>query len=163
MKISWEIRKLCHFEVSQIFKKHFLTSRYEYANEWVDDVIASQLYIHFVHRNDKNYIFQLCECYTGLNSSLNRCRIMLTPIYLDITDILSQVWAKYKEFQTFILVKNIWHYQLTHLHIHIDVSRNVSWKFAKLESVITSLFVNRFSSSFHCFVQKCVLFLLKLS
>ena len=42
IKISWKIRKLWHFEVSQIFKKHFLTSRYEYANESVDDVITSQ-------------------------------------------------------------------------------------------------------------------------
>ena len=53
MKIGWKIRKLWHFEVSQIFKKHFLTSGYEYANEWVDDVIASQFSIHFVHRNEK--------------------------------------------------------------------------------------------------------------
>ena len=52
MKIGWKIRKLWHFEVSQIFTKHFLTSRYEYANEWVDDVITSQFSIHFVHRND---------------------------------------------------------------------------------------------------------------
>ena len=36
-------------------------------------------------------------------------------------------------------------------------------KFAKLESVITSLFVNRFLSGFHCFLQKILLFLLKLS
>ena len=62
IKIGWKIRKLWFFEVSQIFKKHFLTSRYEYANEWVDDVIASQFSIHFVHRNDKNFIFQLWEC-----------------------------------------------------------------------------------------------------
>ena len=59
MKIGWKIRKLWHSEVSQIFKKHFLTSRYEYANEWVDDVIASQFSINFVHRNDKNFLFQL--------------------------------------------------------------------------------------------------------
>ena len=62
MKIGWKIRKLWHFEVSQIFKKHFLTSQYEYANEWGDDVIASQFSIHFVHRNDKNFIFQLWKC-----------------------------------------------------------------------------------------------------
>ena len=62
MKIGWKIRKLWHFEVSQIFKKHFLTSRYEYANEWGDDVITSQFSIHFVHRNEKNFIFQLWEC-----------------------------------------------------------------------------------------------------
>ena len=52
MKIGWKIRKLWHFEVSQIFTKHFLTSRYEYANEWVDDVITSllaiMLYIKFL-------------------------------------------------------------------------------------------------------------------
>ena len=62
MKIGWKIRKLWNFEVSQIFRKQFLTSPYEYANEWVDDVIASQFSIHFVHRNDKNFIFQLWEC-----------------------------------------------------------------------------------------------------
>ena len=62
MKIGWKIRKLWNFEVSQIFRKHFLTSPYEYANEWVDDVIASQFSIHFVHKNDKNFIFQLWEC-----------------------------------------------------------------------------------------------------
>ena len=45
-----------------------------------------------------------------------------------------------------------WHHQLTHLHIHIDWSRNVSWKFAKLQNFITSLFFNRFSSGFHRFV-----------
>ena len=50
MKIGWKIRKLWHFEVSQIFTKHFLTSRYEYANEWVDDVITSLLAIYFVHK-----------------------------------------------------------------------------------------------------------------
>ena len=61
MKIGWKIRKLWNFEISQIFKKQFLTSRYEYANEWVDDVIASQFSIHIVYRNDKNVIFQLRE------------------------------------------------------------------------------------------------------
>ena len=62
MKSSWQIRKLWHFEVSHIFKKHFLTSRFEYANEWVDNVIASQFSIPFVHRNDKIFIFHLWEC-----------------------------------------------------------------------------------------------------
>ena len=62
MKIGWKIWKLWNFEVLQFFKKHLLTSRYEYANEWVDDVIASQFSIHFIHRNDKNLIFQLWVC-----------------------------------------------------------------------------------------------------
>ena len=47
-----------------------------------------------------------------------------------------------------------WHHQLTHLHIHIDWSRNVSWKIVKLQNVITSLFFNQFSSGFQYFVQK---------
>ena len=42
-----------------------------------------------------------------------------------------------------------WCHELTHLHIHIDWSRNVSWKLAKLQSVISSLFFNWFSSGFH--------------
>ena len=50
MKIGWKIRKLWNFEVSKIVRKHFLTSPYEYANEWVDDVIASLLAIYFVHK-----------------------------------------------------------------------------------------------------------------
>ena len=68
MKISWKIRK---FEVSQIFKKHFLTS--QYANDWVDDVIASQFSIHFIDRNYKNLIFQLYE----------NIRLALIPLWID--------------------------------------------------------------------------------
>ena len=56
-----------------------------------------------------------------------------------------------------------WHHQLAHLHIHTNWSRNVSWKFAKLQSVITFLFFNQFSSGFHCFIHKFLLFLMKLS
>ena len=75
MKIGWKIRKLWHFEVSQIFKKHFLTSRYEYANESGDDVIASQFSIHFVYRNDhtkkKTYF------------SYENVRLALIPLWID--------------------------------------------------------------------------------
>ena len=53
MKIGWKIRNLWHFEISQIFKKRFVTSQYEYANEWADDVITSHFSIDFVHRNEK--------------------------------------------------------------------------------------------------------------
>ena len=51
-----------------------------------------------------------------------------------------------------------WHHQLAHLHT--NWSRNVSWKFAKLQSVTTFLFFNRFSSGFHCFIHKFLLFLM---
>ena len=57
MKIGWKVRKLWHFEVSQICTKYFLTSRYEYANDWVDDVITSLLAIYFIHNILKMLIF----------------------------------------------------------------------------------------------------------
>ena len=44
MKIGWKLRKLWNFEISQISKKQFLTSRYEYANERVDDVICLTIF-----------------------------------------------------------------------------------------------------------------------
>ena len=107
----------------------------------------------------------------ALNSSLNRCRIMLTPIYLDMTHTRTYYHKFGQNIKIFtkFYVQYIWqvvrwcHHQLTHLHIHIDWSRNVLWKFAKLQSVITSLFFNRFSSGFHCYVWKVLLFLLSLT
>ena len=45
---------MCCFEVSQIFKKHFLTSRYEYSP--LSEVMMYRLTsfpYHFVHRNEK--------------------------------------------------------------------------------------------------------------
>ena len=49
-KIGCKIRKLWHFEVSQIFTKHFWKPWHRIWNieiEWVDDVIASLLAIYF--------------------------------------------------------------------------------------------------------------------
>ena len=39
----------------------------------------------------------------------------------------------------------------------------IEWQSSKLQNFITSLFFNRISSGFHCFVQKILLFLLKLT
>ena len=39
-----EDMKLCIFVN---FNETFLNTRYEYANEWVDDLIASQFYFYF--------------------------------------------------------------------------------------------------------------------
>ena len=71
--------------------------------------------------------------------------------------------SKYSKFyvQNIWQVVRWWHHQLTHLHIHIDWSRNVLWKFAKLQNAITSLFFNRFSSGFHYYVWKFLLVFLK--
>ena len=94
VKTWWKLRKLWHLEVSQIFKKHFLTSRYEYANEWVDDVIASHNFPFILYTEMTNISY---FSYENVRLAVIPlwCRIMLTPIYLDMRDILSQVWAKY--------------------------------------------------------------------
>ena len=54
----------------------FLTSPYEYSNEWVDDVITSQFSTHFIYINDKNLTFQLWECKPCLISTQNKWEIM---------------------------------------------------------------------------------------
>ena len=45
-----------------------------------------------------------------------------------------------------------WHHQLTYLHIHIECSRNVSWKIAKPYNFISSLFLIWFLSNCYCSV-----------
>ena len=88
MKIGWKIRKLWHFEVSQIFTKHFLTSRYEYANERVDDVIASlfAIYILYINFWKIQYFPQTCDSmflisrYIGVNIILHLFREELREV-----------------------------------------------------------------------------------
>ena len=123
------------FWIFIIFNKTFLEQSI-YANVWVD-VIASQFSINFVHRNEKNPIFQLWESKTCYIFTLNKCRIMFALIWGYAFTYLSKIWT--------IL--------MTHLHIPIDSSRNVHWKF---QSVISSLFFIRFTSN----CSKCLLFLL---
>ena len=55
-----------------------------YANKWVNDVIASQFSIYFVHRSDENSIFQLWESKTSFESILNICKIMFALIYFEM-------------------------------------------------------------------------------
>ena len=43
------------FEVLYFLTKRFLNSRYEYANEWVDDVIASLFAIYLVYTMNFSY------------------------------------------------------------------------------------------------------------
>ena len=50
-----------------------LDSRYEYANEWVDDVIASQFSMYFVHRNDENPIY----------FSYEKVKLALYPLWIN--------------------------------------------------------------------------------
>ena len=164
MKIGWKIRKLWHFEVSQIFTKHFLTSRYEYANERVDDVIASLLAIYFVHIfNILRKLVKVCPSYQAIleltlfyiysERNWGKSNILIAEILNFCHFCVQNEWK----------IVRRWHHQLAHLHIHTDWSRSFSWKFAKLQSVITSLFFIRFSSGFHYLIHKFLLFLLKLS
>ena len=129
----------------------------------------------WIHRNDKNFsYFSYENVRLALITLWIRCRIMLTPIYLDMRDITIKSWGKNYNFQTFY-VQNIWqvvrrwHHQLTHLrysyglvkkwppdhHLIYAKLQNCAYTSAKLSS-------SRFSSGFHCFVQKILLFLLKL-
>ena len=150
MKIGWKIRKLWHFEISQIFKKHFVTSQYE-----MSELMSSPHNFPFILYTEmtKNSYF-----------SYENVRLALITIswYEGHTITSLGKILKFSQFyvQNIWQVVRQWHHQLTHLHIHIDWSRNVSRKFAKLENVITSLFFNRFSSGFHYFVWNVFLFLL---
>ena len=106
--------------------------------------------------------------------------VIVWPSYQDILELtIFCIYSEGNKGKSNILIAEIWNFchffvqnewkivrrwhQLTHLHIHIDWSRIVSWKFAKLQSVITSLLFNRFSSGFHYFVLNILLFLLRLS
>ena len=46
-----------------------------------------------------------------------------------------------------------WRHQLTHLHIHIHCSRNVSFKFTTIQNFISSLFSIQFTSNFYTFYK----------
>ena len=95
---------------------------------------------HFVHINDKNVIFQLWECSTCLNSSLNR--FMQNNVNSNISwyeghtctiTSLGKI-LKYSK----VYVQNIWQvvslwHQLTHLHIYIV---NI-WETSKCHNFLT--------------------------
>ena len=45
-------KKLGRYDILKFhifFEKHFLTSAYEYSNEWVDDVIPSQFFMYIIY------------------------------------------------------------------------------------------------------------------
>ena len=150
MKIGWKIRKLWHFEISNFFGKHFLTSPYEYSNERVDDVIPSQFSIHFIYRNEKNLIFQLCEYKTCVITTQSKWEIMFYSDTFWCGDMFLPVWAKNEKISKFYIqyiwkIVRGWHHQLAHLNIHKDWSRNVFRNNVKFQNVISSLFLIQFS------------------
>ena len=92
------------------FGKHFLTSPYEYSNERVDDVIPSQFSIHFIYRNDKNLIFQLCEYKTCFITTQSKWEIMFTLIHFDVGICFYLHELKMKIIQNFIynIYEKLW-------------------------------------------------------
>ena len=72
-------RNLWLFEISCFFRKHFLTSPYEYSNERDDDVIPSQFSIDFIYRYDKNLIFPVWKYKTCLITTHNNWVMFTLP------------------------------------------------------------------------------------
>ena len=143
MKIGWKIRKVMTLWSFANFSRNI---------SWPVgmNMQMSELMMSPPH----NFPFILCTEMTKvsyfsyenacLNSFLNRCRIMLNSNTAWYEGHTITSMRKILNFSTFY-VQNIWqvvrrwHHQLAHLHIHIDWSRNVLWKFAKLQSVVTFL------------------------
>ena len=131
-----------------IFTKHYvLNSRHESANKWADDAIhaiPSKCVINFVHRYDENPLFHIWESKTCLISTMNKWK-MFTLIYFNMGTCFAcsskkkKIKSLYTKYMYMEKVRR-W-YQLTHLHTHIDCSRNVSVKNTKLHNFISSLFL----------------------
>ena len=113
----------------------------------MDDVTASQFFLYLVHRNDENPIFQLWESKSCLISTLNKCRIMFALTYFDMGRCLYMFEQKKEKklIQNTWKIVRWWHHQLTHLHIHINCSRNVSLKITKILNSLSCSKVFTFS------------------
>ena len=132
------------------FRKHFLTSPYEYSNERVDDVIPSQFSIDFIYRYDKNLIFPLWKYKTCLITTHNIWEIMFTLINFDMGIWFNQYELKIQNFQNFIYntYEILWGHDIFNSLIWIFIRNGQEMFFrknAKFQNVTTSLFLIRFS------------------
>ena len=139
MKIGWKIRKLWHFEVSQIFsRKHFLTS--PGMNMQMSELMMSSPhnfpFIYMCTWNfDKNYHISAHEN-VKTYASISKCiwvnvDIIVNSIYFGLIwgkFYYSQVCCKILRFLSKFYVYEMiwqvvrrWHHQLAHLHIHIEL------------------------------------------
>ena len=125
-----------------------------YANEWVDDVIASQISMYFVRRNDENPIFQQWISKTCL-ISLNKCRIMFALIYFDMGTCFYNVQNLIYKIHGKLWGDEI----LSSLINHIEYSRYVSLKITKITKFISSFFLLiPYTSNFHRSLRNYLLF-----
>ena len=134
--VSWWCHHLttCHIFCTSNFENFNILPKYVIVCPSYQDILRLTLFCIYLERN------------------LGKSNILIAKIWIFCHFCVQNEWK----------IVRRWHHHLTHLHIHIDWSRNVSWKFAKLQSVITSLFFNRFSSGYYCYVWKFLLFLLRL-
>ena len=158
--MGWKRRKLWHSEFSQMFTKCFLTSRYKckWASWWCHRLTTCDekfniLCILVIVCPSYQAVLELTLFYIYSERNWGKSNILIAEIWNFCHFCAQNEWE----------IVRRWHHQLAHLHIHTNWSRNVSWKFVKLQSVITFLFFNWFSSGFHYFIHKSLLFLMKLS
>ena len=144
-----KMRHLWHFEFSQCSWNIFL-------NTWICKYVSS--FILFTEMT-QNLIFQLWKSKTCLISTLNKCKLIFSPIDLLILNVLlHDCLSKISSFRCKIIFqwKNVrrWHHQLTHLHT--DCSRNVSWKHCETSSLL--IILSDFNQMFTVLFEICYSF-----
>ena len=87
---------------------------------------------------------------------LNRCRIMLTPLHLGMRDTsFGKIYHNFQNFTYKYMASSEAMTSSTHSFAHsYRHFHKCCVKISKTSKCQTSLFFNRFSSSFQCFVQK---------
>ena len=129
-------------------------------------------FILYTEITENNHDFSYENVRHCLNSSLNRCRIMLISIYLDMSDLLSQVWARFQNLSKFSCRKYMASSEVmtssTHwtVHIHIDWLKKWRVKFFetfKMSWAIFFIFLLDISWGYDCYDWRILLFLLRWS
>ena len=124
-------------------------------NERVDDVMPSQFSIHFIYRNDKNLIFQLCEYKTCLITTQSKWEIMFTLIHFDVGICFYLYELKIKKCQNFIynIYEKLWGDDINSL-IWIFIRTGQEMFSEKIWNFKMS-YLPYFSSNFHIFSLFC--------
>ena len=158
MKIDWKIRKLWHFEDKFSQNISWPVDMNMQMSELMMSLPHYLPYILYINFWKIQYFAHTCDSMSLISSCIGVN--IIGDIYSERNWGKSNIHIAEKWNFCHFCAQNEWeivrrwHHQLAHLHIHTNWSRNVTWKFAKLQSVITFLFFNRFSSGFHCFYSQ---------
>ena len=119
--------------------------------------------MYFVHINYKNHIFKISQSTTGLISTLHKSRIMFALKYILIlghafTCLSTKQKTKWKFSKCYVQntwkIVRRWDHQLTHLHHSYRLFKKCFVEnYEQLKKFISSLFLIRFTSMFHCSIQ----------